>query len=323
MKSFALARAASLGLLMFASISLAQTAPATNAPPPSITGTMDINYVTRTPQGQEEGNAKLGVQDTYSVSLVVNGTNKFEGKISRQPRIKGTMGLRTVQQPRYDYNLNISVNVKGQDRTVGQWVGPLAVDEKTGAFNLTADGDRALRMAVTAGSGFEDKFGGTFYGKAEDKSKLSWDTLTRTINGKTVEKKFQADNGREPTETEAAKIREWVLANVRGTVQADILKEDQGQNTCIFSTEFSLKVMGDIQEYFVHNRVRNFYSVSISGYHIAEAGANPPTAQRMGEAAGNFIGFGAVALLAFMGAASYAGAPVVQWLASLLKALVH
>jgi methylmalonyl-CoA mutase len=62
---------------------------------------------------------------------------------------------------------------------------------------------------------------------------------------------------------------------VRGTVQADILKEDQGQNTCIFSTEFSLKVMGDIAEYFVHHKVRNFYSVSISGYHIAEAGANP------------------------------------------------
>ncbi|MEK8032048.1 fused isobutyryl-CoA mutase/GTPase IcmF [Ideonella sp. DXS29W] len=87
--------------------------------------------------------------------------------------------------------------------------------------------------------------------------------------------KFRADNQREPTDTEAAKIREWVLANVRGTVQADILKEDQGQNTCIFSTEFSLKVMGDIAEYFVHHDVRNFYSVSISGYHIAEAGANP------------------------------------------------
>ena len=87
--------------------------------------------------------------------------------------------------------------------------------------------------------------------------------------------KFRSDNGREPTEDEAAKIRQWVLENVRGTVQADILKEDQGQNTCIFSTEFSLKVMGDIQEYFVHHNVRNFYSVSISGYHIAEAGANP------------------------------------------------
>ncbi|WP_058615457.1 fused isobutyryl-CoA mutase/GTPase IcmF [Tepidimonas taiwanensis] len=87
--------------------------------------------------------------------------------------------------------------------------------------------------------------------------------------------KFRADNGREPTDTEIAKIKAWVLENVRGTVQADILKEDQGQNTCLFSTEFSLKVMGDIQEYFVHHNVRNFYSVSISGYHIAEAGANP------------------------------------------------
>ncbi len=87
--------------------------------------------------------------------------------------------------------------------------------------------------------------------------------------------KFAEDNGRDPTDDEAAKIREWTLSTVRGTVQADILKEDQGQNTCIFSTEFSLKVMGDIQEYFVHHNVRNFYSVSISGYHIAEAGANP------------------------------------------------
>jgi methylmalonyl-CoA mutase len=87
--------------------------------------------------------------------------------------------------------------------------------------------------------------------------------------------KFRADNAREPTSDEAAKVRAWTLANVRGTVQADILKEDQGQNTCIFSTEFSLKVMGDIAEYFVHHDVRNFYSVSISGYHIAEAGANP------------------------------------------------
>jgi methylmalonyl-CoA mutase len=87
--------------------------------------------------------------------------------------------------------------------------------------------------------------------------------------------KFKKDNGREPTDTEAQKIREWTLSTVRGTVQADILKEDQGQNTCIFSTEFSLKVMGDIQEYFVQHDVKNFYSVSISGYHIAEAGANP------------------------------------------------
>jgi len=87
--------------------------------------------------------------------------------------------------------------------------------------------------------------------------------------------KFKADNGREPTEDEAQKIRQWALSAVRGTVQADILKEDQGQNTCIFSTEFALKMMGDIQQFFVHNDIGNFYSVSISGYHIAEAGANP------------------------------------------------
>ena len=87
--------------------------------------------------------------------------------------------------------------------------------------------------------------------------------------------KFKADNGRDPNAEETTKLRAWVLANVRGTVQADILKEDQGQNTCIFSTEFSLKVMGDVAAYFVANDVRNFYSVSISGYHIAEAGANP------------------------------------------------
>jgi len=89
--------------------------------------------------------------------------------------------------------------------------------------------------------------------------------------------KFREEHKREPDEKELAEIKRWTLANVRGTVQADILKEDQGQNTCIFSTEFSLKVMADIQEYFVEHEVRNFYSVSISGYHIAEAGANPIT----------------------------------------------
>src|SRR3546814_6296159 len=72
-----------------------------------------------------------------------------------------------------------------------------------------------------------------------------------------------------------ARIKAQTLKTVRGTVQADILKEDQAQNTCIFSTEFALRMMGDIQQYFVDNGVRNFYSVSISGYHIAEAGANP------------------------------------------------
>ncbi|MDE3222525.1 MAG: methylmalonyl-CoA mutase, partial [Acidobacteriota bacterium] len=89
--------------------------------------------------------------------------------------------------------------------------------------------------------------------------------------------RFVAREGREPRAEEAAAIRASTLRSVRGTVQADILKEDQGQNTCIFSTEFSLGVMADVQAYFVEHDVKNFYSVSISGYHIAEAGANPLT----------------------------------------------
>ncbi len=87
--------------------------------------------------------------------------------------------------------------------------------------------------------------------------------------------KFQADKRRAPSPDELEQLRDYTLAQVRGTVQADILKEDQGQNTCIFSIEFALRMMGDIQEYFIRKRVQNYYSVSISGYHIAEAGANP------------------------------------------------
>ena len=87
--------------------------------------------------------------------------------------------------------------------------------------------------------------------------------------------KFIEREGREPNATEHEDLTAFTLANVRGTVQADILKEDQGQNTCLFSTEFSLRMMADIQEWFIAHKVRNFYSVSISGYHIAEAGANP------------------------------------------------
>lgn len=85
----------------------------------------------------------------------------------------------------------------------------------------------------------------------------------------------QAELGRELTVEEVQAVKEQTLQTVRGTVQADILKEDQGQNTCIFSTEFALRMMGDIQQYFIDHKVRNYYSVSISGYHIAEAGANP------------------------------------------------
>jgi len=86
---------------------------------------------------------------------------------------------------------------------------------------------------------------------------------------------FAAEQGRQPDAAEHEELAERTLQTVRGTVQADILKEDQAQNTCIFSTEFALRMMADIQEFFVEKKVRNYYSVSISGYHIAEAGANP------------------------------------------------
>jgi len=89
--------------------------------------------------------------------------------------------------------------------------------------------------------------------------------------------RFEAEHGRPPSPAEAEEVSADVLRRVRGTVQADILKEDQGQNTCIFSTEFALRMMADVQEWFIEHEVRNFYSVSISGYHIAEAGANPIT----------------------------------------------
>ena len=87
--------------------------------------------------------------------------------------------------------------------------------------------------------------------------------------------RFVTEHSREPKAAEYETLRSNTLKHVRGTVQADILKEDQGQNTCIFSTEFSLRMMGDMQQYFIDQEIRNFYSVSISGYHIAEAGANP------------------------------------------------
>lgn len=88
---------------------------------------------------------------------------------------------------------------------------------------------------------------------------------------------FEAENKREATPEESARIRAETLTQVRGTVQADILKEDQGQNTALFSMDFSLKLMGDVQAWCIENEVRRFYPISISGYHIAEAGANPIT----------------------------------------------
>ena len=178
-------------------------------------------------------------------------------------------------------------------------------------FHLLSEGQPATRLSTAFDSvtlyGFDPDLRPDIYGKVGnagvsiatlDDMKVLFDgfdlcdpstSVSMTINGPAphilamflnaaIDQRldaFGADNGRQPTAEEAAEIRAWVLSNVRGTVQADILKEDQGQNTCIFSTEFALGMMADVAQYFVDHRVQNFYSVSISGYHIAEAGANP------------------------------------------------
>lgn len=88
---------------------------------------------------------------------------------------------------------------------------------------------------------------------------------------------FTTEHKRKPSNTECHHIKQYTLQTLRGTVQADILKRRPGQNTCLFATAFSLKMMGDIQQYFIEQKIQHFYSISISGYHIAEAGANPIT----------------------------------------------
>jgi methylmalonyl-CoA mutase len=178
-------------------------------------------------------------------------------------------------------------------------------------FRLLSDGQPATRLSTAFDSvtlyGFDPGERPDIYGKVGnsgvsiatlDDMKVLYDgfdlcdpttSVSMTINGPAPTllamflntaidqqiDRFVAETGRQPDDDERAEIRSRTLRTVRGTVQADILKEDQGQNTCIFSTEFSLGVMADIQEFFVEHEIRNFYSVSISGYHIAEAGANP------------------------------------------------
>jgi isobutyryl-CoA mutase len=178
-------------------------------------------------------------------------------------------------------------------------------------FHLLAEGQPATRLSTAFDSvtlyGFDPAVRPDIYGKVGnsgvsiatlDDMKALYDgfnlcdpttSVSMTINGPAPTilamffnaaiddqiARFVAETGRPPSDAERIEIAARCLRQVRGTVQADILKEDQGQNTCIFSTEFSLRVMADMQEWFIAHDVHNFYSVSISGYHIAEAGANP------------------------------------------------
>ncbi|HEX6594783.1 MAG TPA: fused isobutyryl-CoA mutase/GTPase IcmF [Bacillota bacterium] len=201
---------------------------------------------------------------------------------------------------------------KGEDPT-RQFAGEGTPDRTNRRFHYLSKGEKAKRLSTAFDSvtlyGEDPDYRPDVYGKVgesgvnvctlEDMKKLydGFDltdpktSVSMTINGpapiilamyfntaidQEVER-FIKENNRKPNKEEYETIKAETLSVVRGTVQADILKEDQGQNTCIFSTEFALRMMGDIQQYFIDNDVRNYYSVSISGYHIAEAGANPIT----------------------------------------------
>lgn len=201
---------------------------------------------------------------------------------------------------------------EGEDPT-RQFAGEGTPERTNRRFHYLSEGETAKRLSTAFDSvtlyGEDPSYEPDVYGKVgesgvsictlDDMKKLykgfdlidPYTSVSMTINGpapiilamyfntaihQQIEK-FEQTEGREPNAKELAAIKQQTLHVVRGTVQADILKEDQGQNTCIFSTEFALKMMGDIQEYFIKNNVRNYYSVSISGYHIAEAGANPIT----------------------------------------------
>jgi len=165
------------------------------APADAIKGEMNMTFNTRTDAGTDDGEPKKGIKDVYATNLTINGNRQVQGNISRQPRIK-QMKIRTIQQPQYDFDLNWIALIKGQGpKTVGKWIGVMPVDEKSGAYVLDGAGDssRALRISVDVGQAFTDQFGGRFYGKPEDKSKLTWESFKRTVNGKEVEYKYQAD----------------------------------------------------------------------------------------------------------------------------------
>jgi hypothetical protein len=156
---------------------------------------MNMTFNTRTASGTEEGAPKRGIKDVYQVNLTINGNRQLTGQISRQPRIK-QLRVRTIQQPQYDFDLNwVAISTQGEKRTMGKWLGVMPIDEKTGAFALDGGGDqqRAMRISIDVGQALNDQFGGRFYGKPEDKSKLSTESFKRMWNGKEVEYKYQAD----------------------------------------------------------------------------------------------------------------------------------
>jgi methylmalonyl-CoA mutase len=222
--------------------------------------------------------------------------------------------LRRENAPgRFPFTAGVFAHRRSGEGPTRMFAGEGAPSRTNRRFHLLAEGQPATRLSTAFDSvtlyGFDPDTRPDIYGKVgnsgvsvatvENMAELyrGFDlsdpstSVSMTINGpapailamffaavvdQAVER-FETETGRAASAEERGALGADALHRVRGTVQADILKEDQGQNTCIFSTDFALRMMGDIQEWFVANRVDNFYSVSISGYHIAEAGANPIT----------------------------------------------
>ena len=195
------------------------------------------------------GNAGVSICTLVDMKKLYSGFNLCDPKTSVSMTINGpaSMALAMFMNTAIDQQVELYLKQQGRwDETKN------AVDEKLGTErpDYVSFGPGGIENGLPRS---HDGFGLGLLGAAGS-DLIDWELL-----------------GRDEYES----IKTMAIGNVRGTVQADILKEDQAQNTCIFSTDFALRVMGDIQQYFVNNDVRNFYSVSISGYHIAEAGANP------------------------------------------------
>jgi methylmalonyl-CoA mutase len=162
-----------------------------------------------------------------------------------------------------DKKTSVSMTINGPAPMILAFFMNAAIDQQIEKYLKESGGWDAAQKTIEAN--FEGKEQPTYSGDLPEGNH----GLGIALLGMTGDKLVDAET--------YARIKKETLAQVRGTVQADILKEDQAQNTCIFSTEFALRMMGDIQSYFIEHQVRNYYSVSISGYHIAEAGANPIT----------------------------------------------
>jgi isobutyryl-CoA mutase len=163
-----------------------------------------------------------------------------------------------------DPKTSVSMTINGPAPILLAFFLNAAIDQQCEKY-LTANGEMVENGGAKANGGEAAQRGATYEGTLPEGN----DGLGLALLGLSGEEILPPEIYK--------KIRAEALSQVRGTVQADILKEDQAQNTCIFSTEFALRLMGDVQDWFIHHQVRNFYSVSISGYHIAEAGANPIT----------------------------------------------